>query len=397
MGSFIAIFIIGLVIYLIVKSLNKSTKKVSQQTTKQVNLPFEISSESPFENQEEIDPVKSIDNKSWILNPGTPFELTVINADENEAVEIRSLLENKEIPYRKKEENLISLFASRNLKIKEIEEYKNKYKQQYFDRIESLKSSSPEWNISGEKDKEDLLIEFRQIAINSIYERADCDLIALFECEPKDMTLDDELINEYGFESVQTYLTYVDDLDRIRIIPNDNFLRPGFEKLVEYRLAKRGNELSKEEILSTLTLRELNLIASNPEKEYKRKNQAIEYILTLDNLEQKISENVSLRELFKLNQLPSKYDSLDLKSISSTIHYHTQEIRLLVDTYRKSASSWRDLKYKEYIKGYTIEPSNKENPCPYAKERSEKKYSKNDPPKVPFHIGCNCYLSKEYN
>lgn len=320
-----------------------------------------------------------------------------MNADKNKAQEVRNLLDNDEIRDYRKDDKLVGIFAAHNLMIKEIEEYKNKYKGQYLSKIEELKNSSSEWNVLGEKDREDLLIEFRQVAIKGIYERANCDLEVLFEFEPKDITLDDDLIKEYGFENIQTYLSYADNLDKIRVIPNDNYSRPRFEKLVELGLAKRGNELSKEEILSTLTLKELNAIANNPDKEYKRKNQAIEYILTLEDLEQKIGKQISLRELFKLNPLPPKYNSLNLHEISTTWSYHAQEVRLLMDTYRNSFYSWRDLKDKEYVKGYKIEPLDKEDPCPCAKERSLKKYSKNNPPRVPCHVGCNCFLNKEYN
>jgi hypothetical protein len=399
----ITILIIGFIIYLIVKPSNKSTKRKTKQTTKKINLPVEIKVTTSYGNgsssqiEDKFSPIKQIDDNNWILNPGAPFELTLINADKNKAQEIRNLLDDDEISDYRKEDKLVGFFASHNLMIKEIEEYKNKYKGQYLAKIEELKNNSTEWNIIGEKDREDLLIEFRQIAIKGIYERANCELEVLFECEPKDITIDDDLINEYGFENIQTYLKYTDNLDKIRVISNDNYSRPRFEKLVEIGLAKRGNEVSKEEILSTLTLKELNTIAGNPEKEYKRKNQAIQYILTLEDLDQKIGKQVSLREIFKLNPLPAKYNSLDLKAVSATWSYHSQEVRLLIDTYRKSFSTWRDLKDKRYVKGYEIMLVDKEDPCPCAKERSLKKYSKNNPPKVPCHVGCNCLLSIEHN
>jgi hypothetical protein len=400
MGTFITILIIGIVIYLIVNSSNTSRKKQIEQTTKKIDLPFEIKVTTSYEsvkNQEKFNPIKQVDISSWILNPGAPFELTLMNTNRNQAQEIRDLLDNDEIRDYRKDDKMIGIFAAHNLMIKEIEEYKNKYKKQYLAKIEQLKSSSSEWNVLGEKDRADLLVEFRQEAIKGIYERANCDLEALFELEPNDITLDDDLIKEYGFENIQTYLKYADNLDKIRVIPNDNYLRPRFEKLVELGIAKRGNELSKEEILSTLTLKVLNEIANYPDKEFKRKNQAIEYILTLDDFEQKIGKQVSLREIFKLSPLPQKFDSLDLCAISATWRYHAQEVRLLMDTYRTSFYSWRDLKDKEYIKGYKIEPLDKEDPCPCAKDLSQKKYSKNNPPRVPCHVGCNCFLHKEYN
>jgi hypothetical protein len=403
MEALITILVVGFIFYIIVKSSTKSTKKSTYQTPNKVDFPFEIKvktsfgSDGSFENEEKFGPIKQLENNNWILNPGAPFELTVLNADKNTAQKIRSILDNEEIPDYRKDDMLLGIFASHNLMIKEIEEYKKKYKEQYLTKIEELKNNSSEWEIIGEKDRADLLIEFRQIAIKGIYERANCDLVVLFEYEPKDITIDDDIINEYGFENIQTYLHYADNLDKIRVIPNDNYSRPKFEKLAELGLANRGSELSKEEILSTLTLKELNIIANNPDKEYKRKNQVIEYIFTLDDIEQRIGKQVSLRELFKLNPLPEKYNSLDIHTISRTWNYHSQEVKLLMDTYRKSFYSWLNLKDIEYVKGYRVEPLDTEDPCPCAKERSTKTYSKNNPPKVPCHVGCNCFLNKKYN
>ena len=398
MGTFITLLIIGFVIYLIVKASKGNSQKPS---IKRSEIPIDIKvttsygSSSSYELEEKFKPIIHESNNEWVLNPGAQFKLTLLNVDEKIAQEVRRLLDNNEIRDYRKDDKIIALFAEHNIQVKEIESYKQKYKKQYLDKIEELKKNSNEWQTLGEKDKEDLLIEFRQTAIKSLYERANCDLEVLFEYEPQDITIDDELIKEYGFENIQIYMRYADKLDKVRVIPNDNYSRPMFEKLTELGLAERGAELPKEEILMTLTLKELNLIAQKPDKEYKRKNQAVDYILTLENLDEKIGNHVSMRELFKLKPLPEKYSSLNLQEIANTWSYNAVETRLLMDTFRNSFYSWRDLKDKEYIKGYTIEPLDKEDPCPYALERSKKKYPKNSPPEVPCHIGCNCFLNKE--
>lgn len=398
MGTFITIIIIGFVIYFIVKASKGNNQK---KTTKKAEIPIEVTtsygSSSSFGQEEKFKPIRQDSNGGWVLNPGAQFKLTLLNIDEKIAQDVRSLLDNEEIRDHRKDDKIMALFAEHNIKVKEIESYKRKYQKQYFDQIEELKKNSNEWQTLGEKDKEDLLIEFRQTAIKTLYERADCDLEILFEYEPKDITIDDELIQEYGFENIQTYLRYADKLEKVRVIPKDNYDRSTFEKLAEFGLAKRGAELSKEDILMTLTLKELNAIAQNPEKNYKRKKQAVDYILTLENLDEKIGKHISLRELFKLKPLPVKYSSINLQELKDTWSYHAVEVQLLMDTFRNSFYSWRDLKDKEFIKGYTIEPLDKEDPCPRALDRSKRKYPKSSPPKVPCHIGCNCFLNKEYD
>ena len=398
MEIFIAILIIIFLFVTISKSANKSKNKSLVSTDKKKEYPIKITTsyeDIPSTQEEKFRPITQDAKGYWILNPGAPFELTLVNADKDTAQEVRDILDNEEINDYQKSDKLIAVFAGKNIRVNEIEEYKERYRKIYLLKLEELKEKSPEWSSLGDKDKEDLLINFRKIAIDEIYEKADCDLEVLFESEPQDITLDDDLINDYGFENIQTYLNYASNLDKIRVIPNGSYSRPMFEKLAEYGLAVRGHELKKEEILSTLTLKELNVIANYPEKEYKRKKQAIEYILTIDDLDSTIGKYVALRELFKLNPLPSKYSYIDLQDILSTWDYHAQEVRLLMDTYRNSYYSWRELKDTKYVKGYTVETLYKEYPCNCAKELSKKKYSKNMPPKVPCHIGCTSLLHKE--
>ena len=145
----------------------------------------------------------------------------------------------------------------------------------------------------------------------------------------------------------------------------------------------------------SLSLKELNTIAQNQEKNYSRKNQAIEYILSQNEVEKRIGKYISLREMFKLMPLPEYFSSLNLNEIAKGWRYHSEEVKLLIETFRNSYYIWRELKDKEMVKGYSIEPH--DNSCPCAIERASKKYPKSSPPKVPFHIGCNCFLNKEYD
>jgi hypothetical protein len=388
----VIIFLSGIILYGYISSKEKQA------------IPIAINFTSSYQRDdnwnEKFPPIKQNLSGYWILNPDAPFELTVMSTDKKIVQQIRDLLDNDEIRDYRKEDMLIAIFAEYNIKIKEIEDYKDRYKGFYLLKIEEMKRNSYEWHTLGEKDREDLMFEFRKKAYRLIYENANCNFELMFEYEPMNVTIDDELIKEYGFECMKTYLTYVDNLDKVREIPNDAYSRPLFEKLVELGLAIRGNDLPKEEILSTLTLKELNAIADNPQKEYKRKKQAIEYILMFNNLEHIISNYVSLRSLFKLLPLPQKYSSLNLQDISKTWKYHAEEVKLLMNTYRTSFHSWRTLKDRRtdnLIQGYRISrPFSEENdPCPCGKDRALRKYSKNNPPKTPCHIGCTCWLNKE--
>jgi hypothetical protein len=336
----------------------------------------------------------------FILNPRAPFELTLLSADKTIGSQIRKILLDENyagIADYKKRHQIVALFVEFNLKVKEVEEYKKKYSKTYFNKIDELKNNSQEWKSVDEKEKEDMLKKFQQIAVKEIYEKANCDIVTLFEKEPKDITIDHDLIKEYGFDNLENYFHFADNLDKVRVIPNDSYNRQRFEKLTEIGLAIRGNSIPLEEILSTLSLKDLNDIAKNEEKEFKRKNQVIEYILSLSNIEEKISSKISLRELFKLRPLPEKYALINLKEIMDKWSYITEVVSLLVYTYQNANYSIRMLKEdRDIIEGYSVINSDKEEfMCPCAKTLINKKYSKSRPPRIPCHIGCNCQLESE--
>lgn len=362
-------------------------------------LVIESKSTQPTSDITSIKPKQSASKETeFVLNQGCTFELTLLGADNALGRQIQNILLDDNTWDDKKKQQIVALFAEYNLKVKEVEAYKKKYGKVYFDKLEQLKNASAEWQAAGELDKEDLLEDYREIAIKEIYEQANCDLVSLFEKEPADITVDDALIKEYGFENIQTYLRFADNLDKVRVIPNDNYNRQKFEKLVELGLSIRGSSIPLEEILSTLTLKDLNEIANNPEKQFKRKNQAIEFILAIPNIEEKIGSKISFRELFKLKPLPEKFASINLQEVSNAWSYAYEVVGLLVDTYRNANYSAQTLKDKEYVKEYKVECwGNEENMCPCAKDLINKKYPKARPPKIPYHIGCNCSLRQEYN
>ena len=360
----------------------------------EIKLTTSYSSNSSYQ-EEKLQEISQDKNGYWIINPNTPFILTVMSSDRELAQQIREIVDVDNYNYGN-DQKLAALFAEHNLKIKEIEVYKKKYKNIYLNKIEELKNSSPEWSSSGEKDKEDLMIDFRKIALSEIYESANCNLEILFENEPKDITLDDELIKEYGFKNIQVYIKHADKLDKVRTISNDSYARIIFEKLVELNLAVRGANIRKEDILSSLSLKELNLIAQSPDKEFKRKNQAIEYICSLKNVDEQIGSHISLRELFQLKALPEKYNNINIKEIADTWNYHLEEAALVIETFRNSYYSWRNLKNDKYVKEFKVKTHHTEYRCPCAKDLCSITYPKNSPPKIPHHVGCDCYLSQEH-
>jgi hypothetical protein len=404
MELFLILVLVGFVYFMIQKS-----KKNNQPTYNNVsseddinnksNSDYKVTVTSNYDSETKfIYPKIKLINNEWVLNPNANFQLTLQKCEKEAANEIRSILDNEEIYGRDKIDKLLEIFSVHNVLVKEVEEYKTKYQKQYFDKIEELKNNSTEWKNAYEADKNDLLEEFRETALNTIYERPNVDLKTLFENEPNDRTIDDQLIKDFGFENIQTYLRYSDKPEKIRIFPNDHYARPKFENLEKINLAERGYKLPKEDILLTLTLKQLNSISKHPEKQFSRKQQAVDYILTLPNLEENIGKNVSMREMFRLKKLPEKYNHIILTEISNAWNYTTIIVELLISTYRNTFYFDSNKKEdKDYIKGYKIEYRREDIHCECCKNHSEKTYTESNIPSFPLHIGCQCFIDTIYD
>lgn len=394
--------IIVIVILIVVISIAMHLGKRSKQP-KQMDIPANVTITTSWTSSpavvEKFPPAKQLESADVVLNPESPFQLTLQNSSLEIANKIRNILDDEESYDNVKREKIAAIFAEHNLRVKEIEEYKKKYEKVYRTKIEHLKQASEEWKNASELDKKDILQDFRRLSIGEVYEQADCNMATLFVKEPRDITIDDELIKEYGFENINVYLRYADDLQKVRVIPNDNYNRKSFETLVDVGLAIRGASIPKELILWTLKLKELNEIANNPSKIFKRKNQAVEYILQFPDLDKLLGTKISFRELFKLNPLPERYSQIDLEELSDSWNYTYEVVDVLVDTYRRSFESYTTLKEDgQYSKGYKVECFANESgeTCPCGKDLSTRNYKLSSPPQIPYHVGCNCLLRVKY-
>lgn len=387
----IVVFIIVLLIaILFLLGINKGKKKKDSKISSEPisNLNISVSTKS-IEDETYNEPIKRVAD-GWIINPKCPFELTVMDSDFETASIIRRICNESGW---KAEHELLALFATKNIRIKEIEAYKKKYAPIYFQRIEELKATSKDYLYAEQKDKSDMLEEFRVTAQDCLYELPYYDVYNLFIED--NVTIDDDLLQRYDFDCLEAYLKYYGKIGSVVTVNKDSFYRSAFEKMVEKGMAIRGKDIPTTEILSVQNLKTLNAIASNPDKEFKRKNQAVEYILNDEKAASRIGEYVSFRELFKLIPLPHEYDALDIDAILRVWESHRVEIELLMRTYKESVYQWKRYQEdsdigKRIYKTCKVVCTN--DRCQCAKDRMKRTYSVDDPPKTPCHVGCSCWL-----
>jgi hypothetical protein len=264
--------------------------------------------------------------------------------------------------------------------------------------LETLKRNHPEWSSASELDKKDIMVGLQQQAIKSL-DMLPCNRIAtfpvlpLFYDEPKDVTIDDALIDRYGFKLISFYLENSDNLEKVYKIPPNHRNRKNFKSLVEVGLAIRGVNIPIENLLSTLKLKDMNeIIQETNVKKFVRKAQAIEYLSKQPNIIDQLSKILSFRELFQLSSLPDDFSTINLDAIAQSWNHSRAIAEIITNTYEsglnyiKEKENIRD--YRPGIKGWKIHLN--ENAPLYCQKVADRASSAKRLPKLPAHIGCNC-------
>jgi hypothetical protein len=331
-------------------------------------------------------------NIDVVINPNSNFSITLYNAPADIIQKIKNIFLDEKIWNKDKE--LLPMFIEHNIRCREIDEYINKYKPAYETMIEALKNNSNEYQTASEMDRSDIERDFFIQAENSLYEKAACNIDLLFN-STEISSIDIELIKDYGFENISRYISLSSNFDKVHV----DFERKDFEDLIRNNLAIPSEKIPIDEILKEQTLKTLNKIANKEETFFKRKEKAIEFIHLDSALKNNIGNYVSMRRIFKLSPLPEKYKSINLNELSSYFLSSKEQIKLIISTYRDSQINTENIMGDlSWVKGFSVEKQEDYNPefiCLRAREMCKKKFSKTNRPKLPFHIGCNCYLKTD--
>lgn len=362
-----------------------------------VSVSIDTSSSTIFNNPDTGKVIPSEDG-GWILNPESTFPLTIYGISQLVAEELKQILDNgySQGTYQVVQ-SILPIVARYNIRCKEVDDYVKKFKPIYQQKIEEQIKASSDWSNLSDLDKEDLLSEFKDNGIASLDVRPDCNLEVFFDSEHLDLTVDDVLIDKYGYDIMRFYLSRKRG---VHIIPADHYERKMFEKLVDAGLAIRGDNIPLESALESLTLKELSVLVTdlNPPK-FSRKAKAIEYLLKVPDIKDRLKKMISFRSLFQLQPLPEEVRDIDLRNVSLSWQYAQELSHLICGTYLHAGYAARDYRRNmenidgDFIKGWEISIVDDSRCCPYCRREVAKKYSKKQYPKVPLHIGCRCHVS----
>jgi hypothetical protein len=162
---------------------------------------------------------------------------------------------------------------------------------------------------------------------------------------------------------------------------------------IEIQVAPRNTPYNS---VRQLTLKEMReLVSDLAAPSFRRKVQAIDFILALPDARDRIARAIPFRTLFKLNALPPQFSGLDLTQVASWWSCAAEIAFILAHTYRfahyqaNTSESDNQLNHPDsFIKGWKILAT--DDSCPCCQHAAKKRFPRTKYPQVPLHIACRC-------
>ncbi len=335
---------------------------------------------------------------AWILNPNSPLPITVIGANRDLAEQMRSML-NAAAPWSNKVPELAFLVARNNVHFKEVDEFVAQNKERFTAEVQRRVSESTEWAGASDKDKLDLLREFREDALDALRTHTGrADLYLLLTGEPRNLADDDALLarfdNDYGLYAF--YLSRLGRANGVVTVPADDYFRKSWEALAEKGLARRGKDIPRAMLLEGLRLKDLNaILTGTTAKPLGRKAKAVEACLALPDLDARLHQHISFRESFEAVPPPG----MDVGALGTAFAYANALAEVVQTTYYTGTCTLQALLEKRLAGpgAYDAwEITNWNDPVPACARQFVKRYGRLPARRPPYHVGCDCRLECSY-
>lgn len=290
------------------------------------------------------------------------------------------------------QEWLTLLIAKDNIRCQEVDAWAATSRKKVDASVQAAIKASPEWESASELDREDMLQEFREAALEALEVRpADVDTagVLLFQ-EPTDHTVDDALLERFeGDAKTYSKLLYLlANPGRVWTSPAGSYDRKDFEELVAKGYVRRGADIPLDDILPGLTLAQMQQIAGEAApKKLTRKAPAIELLKGLPDIRERLSKVVSFRELFQL--VPQ--GDLNQEAIVQSYAYAGALARIIWRTLT-SGKSVAELVARSEEYGVDEWGLSANDCCPSCMKMDGKTWKRMPKNLPPFHIGCESEL-----
>ena len=327
--TIIVILLIAVGIFFLIDS-SKKAKEKQEHSESYIDVHVEIEED----NDEKGTTVQNNDGTITLCNAGDN-RVTLIGASEQIANEILAICDNANSFYEWSKS--VSLILMENeIKVKEIEDFRSQVRPIVEKRVNTLIANDEEWEQLGARDKDDKKHEYLINSMvkfgESVTSTMSTALSNLVIDQPLQVPLMNEMIAKYGANNVRTYSEYLGRKNPIITIKDVNYRKP-LEELVKVGLAYTGKDMSVEELLSTLTLTELNEIAST-ETKFTRKDKAIKFLSEKEDITSIIEKNITLRALFALRPLPEEFQEFEFDKFIESSYYYDNLADALVSLYK---------------------------------------------------------------
>lgn len=325
-----------------------------------------------------------------VIGPELPFPLTLYGLDAADVEKLVTAFEHGE-DYEIGEW-FSHLVAQKNIQCKELNEWVDIAKPKVRDIVKQRVLASTEWAQASDLDKRDLLTEIQDIAIAELPIRpgdAGAAWTLLIE-EPQDLTVDDALLERFK-DNPQTYQTLLYAISagtKVQVAAAGDYRRKAYEELYEKGFMRRGQEIPVEDILASMTMKQMQEIAgADAPKKFTRKAQAIDFLKGLVDIKQRLEKTISFRELFQIKPI----DGINLDELAKAHAYSSQVARVVLRTLRASVDSQRqrESRLDEYVDGWEMFS---ENCCPACRAQHGKSWKRLPQKLPPFHIGCEARI-----
>lgn len=390
----IGIVIVGGGFYFLITSLPKKPKK-KKSGGNGSNSTKLVDAEEPDETNEGIPntgKIIQVAEKSWVLNPRSPFPLTVYGIDGAQALEIKKLLDNRyKTTATETLRKLLPFITEHNIGCKEIDEYVKVFRPIYQNKFEDYKAEAA--TFTGAKAtaaQKQALSDAEDKAAGELDIELHCDLPILFRGHPRGKRSKEELIKKFGADVMKLYVSLRKGINTVDSTPE---VRKAFAKLEEFRLVAHGANANPKLLLKTLSLKNMRKIVQDLSYPvFETKEDAYKAISMLPDLSNRLKNVVSMKTIYEKLPIPRNKDEIEVSELEHA-DYLSEFANLLSTTYFKSGVSILERKEFEgksysFVKGWEI--SAKKDACKYCKKQAEKKFEKKDYPRTPIHLGCRC-------
>lgn len=326
----------------------------------------------------------------FAIGSGLPFPVTLYGLDAADTGKLVTAFEQGE-DYEIGEW-FSHLVAQKNIQCKELNEWVSEAKPKVRDIVKQCVLASTEWAQASELDKKDLLAEIQDTAVAELAIRpgdADSAWTLLLE-EPHDLTVDDTLLERFkdNPKTYQTLLYAISAGTKVQIAPAGDYRRKTFDELYEKGFMRRGQEIAIEDILASMTIKQMQEIAgADAPKKFTRKAHAIDFLKGLADIRQRLEKAISFRELFQIRPI----DGVDLEELAKAHAYSSQVAKVVLRTLRASVDSQRqrESRMDEYVDGWELFS---ENCCPSCRAQHGKTWKRLPQKLPPFHVGCEARI-----